>query len=309
VYALWQSRRYETPLWALLLPVLGGLALLLPELWLRLNRPESLLHTWLTSWSVRNAISRHFSHVDGEYVYMLPVGLYYLQPLAHPNYMLPTLSMAALWGGRYLWRKGAWGPLILLGGWAGVVYLFLAGIPYQNFRFALTGYVPLAALAGVGIEALRVEPPGWWARNHWGTIKHWGQSVTAVALASLLVMMLWALRSSDRFLSAQNASKETARAVAAALPGAATLLAFDLTLTLEHYTDLQVVEFYNLDQPELEQLTSGAAPVYLLLDVENVAQQWRDRPPQVNYRWLQQERTLTPLAEFPPYSLFEVSSR
>ena len=35
-----------------------------------------------------------------------------------------------------------WGPLILLLGWGGLVYLFLAGIPFQNFRFGLTLYPP-----------------------------------------------------------------------------------------------------------------------------------------------------------------------
>jgi 4-amino-4-deoxy-L-arabinose transferase-like glycosyltransferase len=136
-YALVQTRRFRT--WRFLfIPVLGGLGVLLPQLWLSLNRPDSLLHNWLLNWRPMNAFARQFAHVDGDYAYTLPVALYYLQPLSHPNYMVPVLGLAALWGAWSLWRRRIWQPLILLGGWFGVVYLFLAGIPYENFRFGLT---------------------------------------------------------------------------------------------------------------------------------------------------------------------------
>jgi 4-amino-4-deoxy-L-arabinose transferase-like glycosyltransferase len=301
-YTLFQSRKYKRPFWLLLLPAVGGLVVLLPQIWLSLNRPESLLHTWLLSWRLSNAFGRHFEHIDGVYNYLLPVGIYYLYPLFHPNYMLPVLGLAALWGGWTLWQKRAWEALLLLGGWAGIVYLFLSGIPYENFRFGLTHYLPLVILAGVGVEALRSEPPTRIAH------RGWERGVILVVAASLVVMALWAVRSANNFLTAQNASKETARAIAELLPVDATILAFGLTLTLEHYTDLKVVELYNLDEEGLEVATLGASPLYLLLDTENLAQQWQDRPPQINYRWLQEERRLTPVRDFPPYTLFQVTT-
>jgi hypothetical protein len=127
-----------------------------------------------------------------------------------------------------------------------------------------------------------------------------------VAAASLVVMMLWAARSANNFLSEQNASKEIAHTIAALLPPDATILSFGLTLTLEHYTDLEVVELYNLDEEGLQAVVSGSSPLYLLLDVTNVGHQWQDRPPQINYRWLEEERWLTPVQDFPPYTLFEI---
>jgi hypothetical protein len=310
LHALFQTRKYGTPRRVLLLPTLGGLAVLLPQIWFSLYRPESLLHPWLLNWRVTNAFARQFSHVDGDYSYTLPVGIYYLQPLAHPNYMVPVLGLAALWGGRHLWRHQAWAALILLGGWAGIAYLFLAGIPYENFRFGLLLYLPLVLLTGVGVEALRSEPPAWVMRSFekWLERRRWEWTVHLVVALSLLAMSGWAIRSVDRFLTAQNMSKETAREIEEALPAAATVLSFSLTLTLQHYTDLKVLELYNLDEASLDAATSGASPVYLLLDVENVARQWQARPPQINYHWLQEHRTLTFVRDFPPYSLFQITA-
>src|SRR5262249_54713572 len=128
-----------------------------------------------------------------------------------------------------------------------------------------------------------------------------------------LGMGLWGIQSAGRFLAAQNQSKAIAQQVASVLPKDATVLAFDLTLTLQHYTNLNVVEFYSLDEETLNAATATgtqghvSGPVYLLLDLENVAHQWQDRPPEIHYNWLRTHRTLTPVADFPPYTLFLIS--
>jgi 4-amino-4-deoxy-L-arabinose transferase-like glycosyltransferase len=310
-YALYQARRAETSLLALMAPALGGFAVLAPQVWLSLNRPEGLLHSWLLNWRLNNAFGRQFAHIDGDYSYALPVGLYYLQPLVHPNYMVPVLGLMTLWGLWRLWQARTWGPLILLGGWLAVVYLFLAGIPYENFRFGLTLYLPAVVLAGFGVEALRREPPDFVQRrlNTQQSRMIWKRGVTLVVAVCLLGMAAWTVRSAGRFLSAQNQSKTIAREVAGRLPKDATVLAFGLTLTLQHYTDLNVVEFYNLNEETLDAATATGAPRYLLLDLGNVAQQWQERPPAINYEWLQTHRTVTPVADFPPYSLFLISTK
>ncbi|RIK43560.1 MAG: hypothetical protein DCC55_05270 [Chloroflexi bacterium] len=317
-YALYRAWRTPTPPHALLAPVLGGFGVLLPQVWLSLHRPEGLMHSWLLNWRPGNAFERQFEHIDGHYSYALPVGLYYLQPLVHPNFMVPLLGLAALWGIRHLWRERgsteAQGALILLGGWLGVVYLFLVGIPYENFRFGLTLYLPAVLLAGAGVEALRTEPPRFVLR--WFKTRQpsgegqtiWQRSVLGVFGVCLLAMALWAGFSAERMLAAHNQSKTIAHQVANLVPEDATLLAFGLTLTLQHYTERDVVELYNLHGETLDAATASA-PVYLLLDLENVAQQWRDRPPALHYEWLRTHRTLTPVADFPPYSLFLVSQR
>jgi hypothetical protein len=165
-------------------------------------------------------------------------------------------------------------------------------------------------LAGVGVEALRTEPPAFVLRRlSTGLARRtWERGISFVVVACLLVMGGWATYSAGRFLSAQNQSKAIARQVAGLLPADATVLAFGLTLTLQHYTDLNVVEFYSLEQETLDTATATGAPVYLLLDLENVAYQWQDRPPAIHYDWLRTHRTLTPVADFPPYSLLLISN-
>jgi hypothetical protein len=268
------------------------------------------LHEWLLTWRISNAFGRQFAHTDGDYSYALPVGIYYLQPLAHPNYMVPVLGLAALWGVRHLWRNQAWAPLILLGGWASSAYLFLAGIPYENFRFGLTLYLPLVLLAGVGVEALRIEPPTWvMQRPDWRLgRKSWDRVVYLVLTFCLLGMALWAFRAADRFLTAQNMTKQSAREIENLLPKGATILSFGLTLTLQHYTDLDVVELYNVDEEGLAAATSANTPIYLLVDLDNIANQWQSRPPQINYLWLEDHMRLIPVRDFDPYSLFQVTS-
>jgi 4-amino-4-deoxy-L-arabinose transferase-like glycosyltransferase len=310
-YALYQTRRFGTSWPSLVLPALGGLAVLAPQVWLSLNRPESLLHSWLLNWRFVHAFGRQFEHIDGHYSYTLPVGIFYLLPLAHPSYMIPLFGVVALWGMWRLWQEQVWGALILLGGWLGVVYLFLAGIPYQNFRFGLTLYLPAVVLAGVGVEMLRVKPPrlvSFWKSTSVGR-RFWDRGVHVAMIVCLLGMVSWTMYSTGRFISVQNQSKVLAQQVENAVPAGATVLAFGLTLTLQHYTDLNVVEFYSLDEGTLETVTVASPPVYLLLDLKNLETQWQDRPPARNYQWLQSHKGLTPVADLPPYLLFHLSER
>jgi len=178
-------------------------------------------------------------------------------------------------------------------GWGGPVYLFLAGIPYQNFRFGLTLYLPLVVLAGFGLSDL------------------WNCSSTrrltqAAVVFSLLGMLTWAYPMLNRFLTTATESKEIARRVAQAVPPEATLLTFGLTLAVGHYTPLHTQELFFLDASSLDALTELRSPLYLLLDVGSVDSQWRGRPPEVNYRWLRDHTTLTQIRDFPPYTLFRV---
>jgi len=111
----------------------------------------------------------------------------------------------------------------------------------------------------------------------------------------------------DSFLTTQNASKAVARQVARIVPHDAPLLSFGLTLTLRHYARPDVVEFYYQDGASLDALTRAKPVVYVLIDVGNVEGQWRGRKPEANLRWLSDHTTLTPMADFPPYTLFRAA--
>jgi hypothetical protein len=90
------------------------------------------------------------------------------------------------------------------------------------------------------------------------------------------------------------------------LPPDARLLTFGITLAFEHYTALETVEFYNLTADDLARLVSDGQPTFLLLELDSIEQQWRNRPPSENYHWLRDNTGLEALGQHAPYTLFRV---
>jgi hypothetical protein len=291
-YAWIESRERKRPVWLLVLPLLAGALIVLPQIALSLNRPEGILHSWLLGWNPVNAVHSRFDNLDGHYEYALPVGLFYAQPAGHPAYLFPTLGLAALWGIWRAWRAQAWSALALLLGWSGPMYAFLAGIPYENFRFGLSLWLPFVVFAALGSSDLQRRLRAKWL-------------VPSIVVASLLATSIYAYAMLDEFLTIQNADKATAFQAERAATRHVPVLTFGLTQTLQHYTRLDVIELYHQDDASLEALTRERPVVYVLLDVDNIARQWRGREPDANLRWLRAHTTMRVVAEFPRYTLFE----
>lgn len=294
-YVLFGLSRRRLRWWTPLPVIAGGGLILTPQLWLTLSGPGNLAHSWLVGWHPANFLSRQFENIDGHFSYPLPVGVYYAQPAGHPAYIFPLLGLAGLWAIWRLAQTRQWAALILLAGWAGPVYLFLGGIPYQNFRFGLTLYLPLALLTGYGLADI--------LNRLRGRLLALARLIIAL---SLLGMLAWSYPMLNNFLSAQNYGKAVARQVELTLPPQATLITFGLTLTFQHYTRLNTLELFHLDEAALDRLLQSHAPLYLLLDVGNIETQWRDKLPRHNYRWLVEHSMLVQAGRFPPYTLFKV---
>jgi hypothetical protein len=309
LYTLFSIHQRRIPWWSALPAILSGAILLAPQLWLSFNKPEGLTHSFLLSWSPAHFWQRQFENTEGHFSYLLPMALFYAQPAGHPAYIFPLLGLASLWATWRLWQMKWWKPLILLIGWAAPVYIFLAGISFQNFRFGLTLYLPLVILTGFGLSDLlsrgednrRVTPASRPLPLHSPAV------LRLVIALSLVGMLAWAYPMLDNFLTAQNQSKMIARQVEQTLPPEATLITFSLTLTLQHYTQLQTLELFYLNEDTLKTLIQSPHPLYVLLDVGNIETQWRDKTPQLNYQWLVENTTLTEIKAFPPYTLFKVA--
>ncbi|GAB4579845.1 MAG: hypothetical protein Fur0022_25840 [Anaerolineales bacterium] len=300
VYAIYQTRKYRTPVWPLVFPALIGFAILLVQVWISTHRPEGLFHQWLVGWHPRNFFGNSFHTPDGLQTFERPVWFFNLLPAIHPAYIFPLLGVAIPFGVWRLAREKQWGALILLGGWVMLTYGFLAGIPYENFRFGLALYPPLTIFAGVGLMRLKTHLS---RLTHHKFIKigYW-----ILIGGSLLFMLVWAYRMVGAFLQVQTASKHQVLEIAAQLPPDATILTLGPTLIFDHYTSLQAVEFYSRRAEDLPVLLAESSSLYLLLDIPDIEGRWYGMAPYHTYQWMQAHTRLMPLGQFPPYSLYKV---
>jgi len=262
------------------------------------------LHVY--SWSPLNALRREFVTADGLLSYRWPNGLWYALAPAHRFYFTPLLAPLLLPGLWAVLRRRAAAPLLLLVGWAAVITLFHAGAPWQNFRFNLAHLPALAILLAIGAATTA----NWLAgRLQNGAARRLALLLLAGYLLAGMLLMAYGGRALTRgFIDRKNADLALVRQVEAAVLPDADLVTFGLTLTFQHSSHLPTYEIFYLDEPALAALTRSGRPLYLLLDLENVQRQWVGRPPEVNYRWLQENTTLRPSAALAPYTLFEVQN-
>jgi hypothetical protein len=75
---------------------------------------------------------------------------------------------------------------------------------------------------------------------------------------------------------------------------------------LQHYGQHEALDLFDLQPDELPALLGDGRPTYVLLDVDNVEDQWRGRSPALNYAWLRDSRGLEPLGQQAGLSLFRV---
>ncbi len=251
----------------------------------------------VVSWDAANAVRSEVVNSDGAFRYDLPMGLFYLiRPLFHPSFLFPLFAplwLAGLWS---LARSDAPRRALLIG-WPVVVYAFLTGITWQSDRFILTLFPALAVWAGLGLARLRETRSAW--RRGW-------DAVASVALAGTLA---WSLQAVDNFIL-RNKDAHLARAqhVAEQLPSGARVITFGVTLTLRHYTDLDVIEIYHETPASLRDRICDSDATYLYLDLANLERQWSGLAPEVNYRWLREGPGLETIDRFEGYTLFKVRS-
>lgn len=255
------------------------------------------------SWNPLNAFRREFVTADGLLSYSRPNGLYYALAPASRFFFTPLLAPLLIPGLWALARRRAAAPLLLVGGWAAVIFIFHAGAPWQNIRFNLAHLPPLAILIAVGVELIARRL----ARIERISLRRLALAALTVYLLVGMALMARGGRALTRgFINRKNHDLALVQQIEEWTPPDGQLLAFGLTLTLQHYADRPTYELYYQDEASLAALMSESRPLYLLLDVANVQSQWPGRPPEENYRWLQEHANLTEVADLKPQTLFEV---
>ena len=290
---------------ALALGLIG--IVLLPQLLIRATTNAPLAgQTWLEGWGLGNFFARTFDIVDGHFEYALPVAIFYGQVFVHPAYLIGLLTPLF---GVGCWRMNSqqqkhkvalrrleiFPKTILVLGWIWGMYFFLAGIPYENFRFPLGLFVPIAVVTGIGA--------GW-------LVERWKNSRRRVVLlgwigVALLIMLAWQPRVLAPIVLSKARDLRQARWLETQLPRDAIVWTIGVNGALETYTALRVENLWNHSANEL----LARAPAYLFIDVQNFETQWRGRQPQILFHDLRDANQLQELEQVEGWTLFRIGNK
>ncbi len=249
-----------------------------------------LKHAWVVTWSPLNAWRTSFDTPDGHFAYRVPPAVFYAEPLFHPIYLFPLLTGLVLFGAWQVRRSTA---LLVVGGWILTLYLYLIGMPYENGRFGIAYFAPVAVLAAIGVT--RVPVPYWLRRrpsvsplpgnrvaqasNDW----RWRALLLGVSLAMAMPFTLRAISKFHAVVAGQDAA---IRYLQAQIPREATVVTFGLSIALQYYTPFAIVDLFAHSPQTLRPLVCGEQPVYVYVQPENLATQWRGKAPAENFHWL-----------------------
>lgn len=272
LYAIWQQIQFEST---------GGIAF--------------IGNFGVYSWNPMAAFNRIHSTDDGTLTYTLPNGLYYALSPAHPLYFTPLLALFGLPGLWHVWQRRTRELFWLVLVWIGLVMLFHAGNPHQNFRFTLVYLPPTAVIVAIGVVAVGQ-----------GLSTRFRFIFGLVVATGFIWMTIVGTVNLQQFIARHMADRATAQWADDQLPTDATIIAFGITLTLQHVSQLDVRESFYLDEVKLAQMVAEIDNLYLILDVERLLSQWEGHPPDENYRWLRDEIGLELIGRHNGYTFFQV---
>jgi 4-amino-4-deoxy-L-arabinose transferase-like glycosyltransferase len=277
----------------------------------------------VVGWNPANSFKSNISNSDGIFHYERPVGVFYAMPVVHPAFIFPLLTPFLILG---LWslRNRSRAHAALLIGWPLTVYIFLAGIAWENPRFSLALFPPLAALVGLGFQLawdwslLPVSSSQWLHFSGWPSldkrklqrplflpVHYWRPFLAGWCALGLVGSLVWSVRDLQNFTTINQAHIAAAQWVAEQVPAKARVITFGITLTMEHRTTLDVKEIFLLEEATL----TTQLPAYLFLDLENIESQWQGKSPQLNYLWLRENTAMREIGRFPPYTLFYIEAQ
>ncbi len=269
--------------------------------------------SWLESWSPANFFARSFDNVDGHFDYALPVGIFYAQVFFHPAYLFALLTPGLILGAARVlknFRADAAVPVLMLG-WLLFTYFFLAGIPYENFRFGLGFFSPVAALAGVGV--------GWtWEKIYTGNgfalrgacsrAQRVRAAFVAIVVLALVITIFWEPRVLEAVLKQKRLELAQADWLARTLPPNATVFTFAATGALRTYGALQIADLSEESPDTIVEKVRAASPAYLFVNVANIEMQWRGRALEQSVRVLRDQLWLKEMGGVEGWTLFRIGA-
>ena len=265
----------------------------------------------VVSWNPFTAFQREFVTADGVLQYRFPTGLFYAMTPAFPYYFTPLLAWLIFPGLWVLLKERAAAPLFLIVGWIVVAMGFLMGASYQNFRFSLVYLPPLAIAAALGLATLwhKLRAAPFTVHHSPSTIRNFLSLIfTLIIGLGFFAMLLSGTRHVNTYVTNKDRDLATVAWVENQTEPDANLICFGLTLTFQQYSRLHTYEIFHLQPADLAQLLAEDRPTYLLLDVNNIRQQWADLAPGHNLTWLEQHSTLAQTGQTGTYTLFRINN-
>jgi hypothetical protein len=308
--------RLRTTALPLLISMGLAAAVLLPQLASQvLNTAPLAGQSWLEGWSPYNLFGRSFDTVDGHFEYSLPVALFYAQVFFHPAYLFPLLTPFMIIGAWVFAKRLRLdpSPFILVVGWITVMYMFLAGIPYENFRFGLGFLVPTAVLAGTGTVWVWGGLTGRRSTAHSPLQMRFNTTAPRLALFVVLALALggtaaWESRVLNPVLSEKQMELSDAQWLASRLPPSAVIYTFGVTEALKEYSTLDAKDLSEETPDRIVADVRANAPAYLFVDVRNIETQWRGQVLAKNLKTLYDQLNPVEMDRTGTYTLFRVGA-
>jgi hypothetical protein len=273
------------------------------------NSALPINHMWIQGWSTGNILSRDFTTTDGTFHYDQSPAQYYAQPLTNVYYMSPLLLPLLVLGILHLLIKNR-AALLLLSGWFAVEYGFLAGIPYENIRFALALIPPLAVCVGLGAALILTQRlPSYSIPNglYRSALYLVRLIVILVIVHSLFATLCASVPMITQFIAAKDSDLASARWIEDHIPEpGATVYCLDLFLAMQHYTALHAVQLYDLTPDVISQQLPSARPAYAVFNVYTTEHQWYGQPLWVLYHWLKDNPGLEEIGANGNYTLYRI---
>jgi hypothetical protein len=246
-------------------------------------------------WSLTHLFQHRFTNEDGVQTYFWPNALYYAAGAFLLQYFTPLFFPAFIAGVTI--AATTYRRLLLLLVWPVLLLFFDAGLDQQNPRYILAALPPVAIFVGLGATVL------------WKTLApHWQPVGLVLIRAGLVTVAAIGLRGIGTLNRERTSDSQVASWTAASEPAGATTLSFGIMFTLQHETDLHVLDLSVLTKPALKRLVVQRRPLYLLVRVGEMHRQFAARTPGINYRFLRDNPGLQRLGALHRYTLARVNA-
>lgn len=279
-----------------LIAFLAGIVVFSPQLYYLFTHGVSYFQyegehgTWASSWNFFNFFKNDFTTFDGTMHYRLWNGLYYLSPVYHPMYLL-IFGFPFLTGLYLLIKKKQIIILLLLFGWIAVYYIYLSGNPFQSLRYTMSFLPAMVVVSAYGLAEIR--------------IKYIYKML--FLYPGILLFVLYGVYHISGFVEQKDKELEVVNLVKISIPESSTVFAFDITMAVNHYTNLNAHEFFNNSEHEIkEKINSSPDGTYFILPVEAIKTQWKGLPLEKKYEFIKNNYPVQTVAAINKFTIFKI---